>query len=392
MERQRLRQSPQTHRHRPARSPEPAREAPRRSSPALPIFQGTIANQGVRPPLAGGKSLPAPERAYFEPRFRHDFSNVRLHADEQAASLASTLHARAFAFGNHIVLGAGQQVARIDDGRRVLAHELAHVVQQSSGAGALGVRADSAGIAPAGSRYEREAEAAADAVVAGAFSPQLSSVGATIQRAPDAGTPDKATLNEIERRYRDMITSARSKGYHVAADNLEHWLQGSGSSRTIGVAWLRGFSEVTAAEKTNQQRFEKSLTSKAKGLKDGATATFTDYWDRTLTASVTEELYYASGTSTLHSEGTFTLRRTGSTVTIDGVVNHHWFDPYDWHAGLGAYIPGFGSVSDSDALLLEKYRGARKYDMEADWQQRMTGSVTIRAWWFDSVSYQWTGP
>ena len=104
--------------------------------------------------------------------------------------------------------------------------------------------------------------------------------------APPAAPSSAATLDEIERRYRAMIDDARDQGYDVAADNLEHWLQGSGSTRKIDVAWLRGFAEVTEAEQVNRQRFEKSLTKKAQGLKDGETVAFTDHWDRQLTASV----------------------------------------------------------------------------------------------------------
>jgi hypothetical protein len=210
--------------------------------------------------------------------------------------------------------------------------------------------------------------------------------------APPAAPPSAATLDEIERRYRAMIDDARDQGYDVAADNLEHWLQGSGSTRKIDVGWLRGFSAVTEAEQVNRQRFEKSLTKKAQSLKDGETVTFTDHWDRQLTASLREELYYASGTSTIKSTGTFTLRRQGKVVTIEGTVGHHWYDPYDWHAGLGAWIPGHGRVSDSDALLLEKDRGAKAFQMEADWRQTVTGSITIKDWWFDEESYRWTGP
>ena len=74
----------------------------------------------------GGRPLPASERAFFEPRFGRDFSNVRLHSGPAAGELARSVHARAFTLGNSIVLGAGET------GRELLAHELTHVVQQGS--------------------------------------------------------------------------------------------------------------------------------------------------------------------------------------------------------------------------------------------------------------------
>ena len=79
---------------------------------------------------------------------------------------------------------------------------------------------------------------------------------------------------------------------------------------------------------------------------------FNDYWDKMLTAGQASELYYASGASSIRSKGAFTLTRSGQRITISGTVNHHWYDPYDRHAGLGAYVPGHGFISDADALLM----------------------------------------
>lgn len=65
----------------------------------------------------------------MEPRFRHDFSNVRVHADNDAAERAAALGARAFALGNHISFGAHEFAPHTRSGRSLIAHELAHVVQ-----------------------------------------------------------------------------------------------------------------------------------------------------------------------------------------------------------------------------------------------------------------------
>ena len=80
----------------------------------------------------GGQPLPQSERAFFEPRFGHDFSQVRVHTDSQAAETASAVNARAFTLGRNIVFGAGQYQPRGSEGRHLLAHELTHVVQQTS--------------------------------------------------------------------------------------------------------------------------------------------------------------------------------------------------------------------------------------------------------------------
>ncbi len=80
----------------------------------------------------GGQPLPQSEQAFFEPRFGADFSQVRVHADRQAAETARAVNARAFTLGQDIVFGAGEYKPTASGGRKLLAHELAHVVQQGS--------------------------------------------------------------------------------------------------------------------------------------------------------------------------------------------------------------------------------------------------------------------
>ena len=210
----------------------------------------------------------------------------------------------------------------------------------------------------------------------------------------DAGTPacpPKEKLDAIEAQYRDIVKKGREKGANVAADNLEHFLAGSGAKRVLSVPWLRGFESLRGAERTNQERFENSLNEKANSTGHGEKKTFTDHWSRMFTASQSEELYYASGTSTIKSTGSFELSAIENVVSIFGNVKHHWYDPYDWHAGLSAFIPGVGNISDEDALAMQNCRGAKPYDMEADWQQQLQGTVTVGAVWNDK-SFSWSGP
>jgi hypothetical protein len=77
-----------------------------------------------------GQPLDASARAPFERRFNHDFSRVRVHADGNAASSAHAVNSLAYTVGRDIVFGAGQYDPRSAQGRRLLAHELTHVVQQ----------------------------------------------------------------------------------------------------------------------------------------------------------------------------------------------------------------------------------------------------------------------
>jgi len=78
----------------------------------------------------GGIPLGEAERAFFEPRFGADFRRVRLHTGRAAGEMAESLHARAFTVGGDIVFGTGRYSPGTEEGMRLLAHELAHVVQQ----------------------------------------------------------------------------------------------------------------------------------------------------------------------------------------------------------------------------------------------------------------------
>ncbi len=79
---------------------------------------------------SGGHALPASTRTHFEGRFGQDFSGVRVHTGDQAAHSARSVNARAFAAGQDVVFGAGEYQPDTAAGQHLLAHELAHVVQQ----------------------------------------------------------------------------------------------------------------------------------------------------------------------------------------------------------------------------------------------------------------------
>lgn len=78
----------------------------------------------------GGHPLSESERGFFEPRFGEDLSHVRLHIDGPAAVSAALLNARAYTLDNHVVFRAGEYRAHHPDTKRLLAHELTHVLQQ----------------------------------------------------------------------------------------------------------------------------------------------------------------------------------------------------------------------------------------------------------------------
>ena len=82
-----------------------------------------------------GRPITRSERSFFEPRMGYDFSRVRLHTGNVAAKSAQSINALAYTTGNNIVFGANQFSSESDDGKKLLAHELTHVVQQKKGNG-----------------------------------------------------------------------------------------------------------------------------------------------------------------------------------------------------------------------------------------------------------------
>jgi hypothetical protein len=87
--------------------------------------------------LGPGEPMPQSLRAHLEPRFGRSFADVRLHHDDAAAASARGLNSLAYTVGRDIVFASGQYRPDAVAGRRLLAHELTHVVQQSQGGLAL---------------------------------------------------------------------------------------------------------------------------------------------------------------------------------------------------------------------------------------------------------------
>ena len=117
------------------------RKAP--SEAIRPAADGVLQRTAVKPaPLqvvspdvlqalhSPGRPLDAKTRLFMESRFVHDFSGVRVHTDAQAAESAHTINALAYTVGQDLVFGQGRYAPGTQEGRRLLAHELTHVVQQ----------------------------------------------------------------------------------------------------------------------------------------------------------------------------------------------------------------------------------------------------------------------
>ena len=172
---------------------------------------------------SAGRPLDAATRSFFEPRFQTDFSHVRVHADGRAAESTQAVNAVAYTVGHNLVFGQGRYAPHDQAGRRLLAHELTHVVQQRQAASA--VSRDLA-IGSASSSLEREADQRADEIMAGPTSsgPSLSATSGPplqVQRSADPPKPDagtkcaKSDLGSISVVSGSLIGDASAAGMSV---------------------------------------------------------------------------------------------------------------------------------------------------------------------------------
>ena len=183
---------------------------------------------------SSGRSLDAAVRGWMEPRFGSDFSQVRVHDDGKAAESARAVGALAYAVGNHIVFDTHQYAPGTATGRHLLAHELAHTLQDP---GATDMHASLA-IGSPGDATELAADHAADAVTRGERASLAATHGGVVRRqmrecAASAGdSPEKRNVRCPDGSdYRVTMTAADGPsvpGFHGSvtpgANLKEIWL------------------------------------------------------------------------------------------------------------------------------------------------------------------------
>ena len=153
----------------------PKQASPKTQPPARSGASSVRTGTGALPPVvhevlrSPGQPLDPATRAFAEPRFGHDFGRVRVHDDVRSAEAARQLDSVAFTSGQHVFFGTGAYRPETPTGRRLLAHELAHTLQQREAQPSVGnpVIQSNPIVSRPGDRLEREAEAAAERVAAG---------------------------------------------------------------------------------------------------------------------------------------------------------------------------------------------------------------------------------
>ncbi|WP_224242760.1 eCIS core domain-containing protein [Hyalangium gracile] len=186
------------------RSPSTAEVPPGREIPS--IVQDT-------PRSGGGRPLDPTTRAYFEAMFQHPFEDVRVHTDTRASAAARSIHARAYTLGSHIVF---RDPHRYDpsstDGRRLLAHELTHVVQQRQGS------AMPSGVSHPGDATEAEADRVSAALDSGSASSRpvevrgAASATGSVQRASDFGEMYRGNDGKVRTRSQEYAAYKAALG------------------------------------------------------------------------------------------------------------------------------------------------------------------------------------
>ncbi|MFI6421380.1 DUF4157 domain-containing protein [Streptomyces sp. NPDC050842] len=164
---------------------------------AAPSVQRSAVHDVLRAP---GRSLDEATRTDMESRLGADFSDVRIHDDSAARTSAAEVGARAYTSGNHVVIGDG------GNDKHTLAHELTHVIQQRQGPVAGSDTGSGLRVSDPSDRFEREAEATANRVMAGARPEAAHAVQRDAAPSPVAsGTPSVQRV-EYPTTADDMLT------------------------------------------------------------------------------------------------------------------------------------------------------------------------------------------
>jgi LysM repeat protein len=179
-----------------------------------PVTAPAVVHEVLRSP---GQSLDPATRTFMEPRFDHDFSQVRVHRDAKATESARAVNALAYTVGRDVVFGAGQYAPRTRAGQRLLAHELTHVMQQANSS-----TPQQYSTFPNSDHLEQEASASAEGILTNSLLPPLSSSITMVQRqvaGRDAGV-DAGSLDAGVTRTADAGEASTTEYVVVKGDTL----------------------------------------------------------------------------------------------------------------------------------------------------------------------------
>jgi GH24 family phage-related lysozyme (muramidase) len=261
-----------------------------------PIEVPRIVHDVLRSP---GQPLDAATQAFFEQRFGHDFSKVRVHTDSLAAESAQAVHAYAYTAGQDVVFGAAQYAPGTGAGNRLLAHELTHVVQ---GQGGQGVRSARPISSPADAA-EREAESIGRMGWSGPIAPTQAAPVAGVFREAGPGHTGATQPNSTGEMVPDdpypgvadgaqpALFSLSHKGFNFIRQhegNVLHLYDDPAGHCTIGVGHLVHLGRCNGTEPANFRRgltndealhlFKSDLGAYEKAVSNGVASRLNQYY------------------------------------------------------------------------------------------------------------------
>jgi len=323
--------------------------------------------------LGRGRPLDLSTRGFFESRFGYDFSHVRVHADAQAADSARSANALAYTVGRNVVFGAGQYAPNTDQGGRLLAHELTHVVQQ--GSHRFG-------------RMNREATPFSVSFLlrGGQQKPTLQrkaecSLKHVEDECNNAAASCKTVEEECKKRYPKpenidaMIKKGRDKAKEQAVDapnasaNMLHFLGNTGVEKIMPTGVFESHKETKAALMRHREKFLEGAKKRLESgtLLPGAESEQMVYTDTANAFSIfsKDDLGYAVGGYTLCSKVRVKAKKIDTNKFeisfVDWTVQA--FDCYNWDPGKGVGIPG---ASDTDMCCIENAGKGKHFRIRTD--------------------------
>lgn len=183
-----------------------------RPSSAGASVSGQTFKAALPPPIRGvlesrGQPLESGVREEMESHFRFDFSKVQIHHNDQARAAAKSLGARAFSFQNHVVFDSAQYSPATSDGKRLLAHELAHVLQSTTASASE--QAPSVGFLH--DSFEVEASQASASLGAQRHPMISQAAGSILRMEPDPRLAEYLSrLDELARDYAALVSLSQS--------------------------------------------------------------------------------------------------------------------------------------------------------------------------------------
>jgi hypothetical protein len=369
---------------------------------------------------SSGAPLDAGVRASMEPALGADLGAVRIHTGPGPARSARALNAVAYTTGTHVVFGDGAYAPETTEGRRTLAHELTHVVQQARGPVAGQPTADGRlAISDPADPFEREAEQTAALVIGQVPPAAVAAAPRLVRPASRGGTapvqrlecsldhlktecggaaakcqtaaeyckkyPDAAAIDTLHANAVAGATNYK-KQYPNAAANLLHFLDGSGTEQVLPVPLVR--DHPATKDSLDGEHLQKFLEGAKTRFGDGRLkigGTVDMVWTGTASAfkvGAFDDLGLALGGYTLCSKVT---AKAENPKDVGGSPDFLWvhlepwtvqaFDCYNWDPGKGI---GLDFAKDVDLCCLENAGKGKHFRVRTDAWSRPSQLEAVR--------------